>query len=281
MDPWGHFERAPCIPDLIDTDTWKFSTRMRQTGYIGTGGVGGVILSPSTGFSDIAVMGVTSMLTASVNMPSNVDAGITGVSDTQFPFLTASNAQYRLVACGLRVRYSGTELNRSGVVIPVSIGVNGLGIGGQSLAQILSVPSRISEPVKRKWSGCIWKSTASGNNDFRPAQLSSANQNITMAVAITGVPGMSFEVDVVRHWEVIPMINLAIQGTTPAVTKSESDITGYSYIREAVNSLIDSDIGQQAWVKMQAALTASAASFIASQTKYLSPSSPIPTIEWY
>jgi len=111
-----------CIPcDLFPLPSQKVKTTFRGVGNLGTTGYGWVAVNPTLA-NDVASIQVTS--TASVGGSSTVLSAYTNIGTGMFTMLpyaaadfSGGSVQGRIVAVGIRVRYSGTELNRSGLYV--------------------------------------------------------------------------------------------------------------------------------------------------------------------
>ena len=118
MEPWG--PEAPCLPSGFPLPSLKRKFFARGTAGQGTS-TGFILFNPASGvsvtnnsvyFSDGAYTGTTA-----VTIATGVTAAPLNSTYTNGLF-GPIGLQYRTVSAGLRVRYTGTELNRGGRIIP-------------------------------------------------------------------------------------------------------------------------------------------------------------------
>lgn len=124
-DPWSPHSDGACIPRHPSRPSQKVRVFSRITGFVGTSGVGGVLVIPNLA-NDSACMFTTSATFAGTTLVG-LQSNTTGVLLAQHngPYasaqLTAANAQTsapvtgRLVSVGVSVQYTGTVLNQSGL----------------------------------------------------------------------------------------------------------------------------------------------------------------------
>jgi hypothetical protein len=255
VDPFSYYSStrpAPCYPDLLDTPSLKLGYRAR-----------GVIDIPSTGWAFIVVNPFYPFNTTTPVYP-NAAAVITNgaYSSTSFPsatVITSGNANvltigngpysfgevpnYRAVAMAVRVRYTGTELNRGGRIIPAFL-PSGRSLAGINPNTLLANDTIHSEVVDRRWHGTFWRPTLQQDTVYR-----SVTENLDASetgIAMSGVPGTGqFEYEILWYHEYLPTQSRALS----SLSKSDSDITGLSHIRDYVASIASSDVGQQVYEK--------------------------------
>lgn len=247
-DPFAMFNNSKeiCIPDLYDLPSKKFKTLSRFTFTIGTNGVGGVILAPFTFANDTQMAYATSATTTSINLPLPADTGAQPILDQQFPYPTAARRNVRLVAAGLRVRYTGTELNRSGQVIPITCSADQDNVSGESQANLLARQDVkvYANDCDRDWVGCAWRPASQAQMQYLPNdQNATVPANTKMAVMVVGKAGESYFCEIVRYFEAQPSGVLTVDG----VTTSESDVVGLSAVRNFFGSISSSSVGQGVW----------------------------------
>lgn len=251
-DPFAVFEPLPCIPDRVATVSKKLRTQLRGTMYIGSASVGFLVCaartfgndSPNVAFSDATYAGTT--------LPATL-AG-TGVAWTNNPMPytngdLAASLGYRLVGCGIRLRYTGTELNRGGMIIPFFVPM-GVTAAGWNASNFLSRPEVRTFPVSRGWRSIGWKPTFDSEMNYSIVNYSmaagnAANMNFGFLVT-GGAVGNSFEWEQVAYYEVINRSNaLQLDGATP----SHSDEDGLSAIRNAIESSGKNNIASEGQFK--------------------------------
>lgn len=240
MEPWS--DAAPCLPSGFPLPSLK-----RKFFARGTGGQGGA--AGSTGFIAFApYLGVSSnngcvfwtdgAYTGSVVATSGtgVNSGVLNSSYTTAMF-GANGLQYRLVTAGIRLRYTGTELNRGGRFIPFEHPNHG-SVVGLSASNLLSMQG--VQPVRPSSDGKWVTVVSSGPKE--EAEMGYATDwsvapanNTTLVIMcnggvapVGGVAQFTFEWEAWANYE-ITGINLSGQ------TESHHDPVGASLAANAVN----------------------------------------------
>jgi hypothetical protein len=122
-DPFSSPEGA-CIPDFPTLQTGRFRTFAKGTFATSTdatsGGRGFIVVDPPRGAGNDA----NAVKTNTAAMAALAGINLTGAANvnTNSPygsgsFATGNNQQFRVVSCGLRIRYIGSELIRGGQII--------------------------------------------------------------------------------------------------------------------------------------------------------------------
>lgn len=247
----------PCIPDLGATPSMKFSTLNRGTFQIGQNAVGFVLVAPNTAANDVPVVavtnpGYTSDFNDDITGPGT--PGVDGVNDNRYPWDSADNTYARLVGCGLRIRYVGTELNRGGTIISRSLVDDNLAsLIGRNPQDIMSDPSSNTHPVTRGWTTIAYRPTTipTFSRHIDPISITNAK----MGFIVTGEANNTYQWEVVRYFEAVSRDNHVIQN----VTKSDSDVLGMSYVRDFAASIATSDAGAAVLARFSAYLASTAA----------------------
>lgn len=161
------------------------------------------------------------------------------------------NKRVRLVAAGIRARYTGTELNLGGNMVLFREPDNASLLPSQgdeySMDEVLAHPNALVIPISRKWKNVVWKPVSEDDYTFCPNGLngianstfqkmltgsetvlsSNSSPAWPLAIIVFGcVAGVSFEYEVFGHYEFI--------GAIANKTKSHSDINGVSLVRNIV-----------------------------------------------
>lgn len=174
----GPLACVPSYPAMMSLKTKQWTKGTFSTSA--TTGLGFCVVDPyRTAFNDVN-SNVVSFSTYALSTINSLAPGAFGFP-TNAQFSTAelgplpSQLQFRLVACGVRIRYIGTELNRGGQKIglmdPTRSSLDGHGIADFN-AEITSVKF----PIAREWTSVL----------YRPVD----NADLTFATSIT--PGYNF-----------------------------------------------------------------------------------------
>lgn len=259
------FEGPPgaCLPVAPSVKSRKMRVWSKFTAAAGTQGFGFVVAAPAP-YND-GVVAASSGFYGSVaysgpTYPNNIinqNTTVAGVVQTNFnseytaaSFATSGSVQghkARLVSCGIRIRYRGTELNRGGRYLcleePDHASVLGLDPAG-----CLAYENCHEFPIKDgSWTSvCSGGPVAPGEYDFLDAN---ANNSSTgggstglyakpfpyLAIAFESTSGNLFDVEVYANWEVI---GPNIRGKT----YNEADDVGTSTVLGSFRSFNDSQL---------------------------------------
>ena len=255
LDPFGSRSRnleSPCIPDDKDVPSYKFSVLSRGSLTLGTAGFGFILAAPMSNGNDAEYLATTVAAYAGNTVTGTVGtAGVLNPTYTNFPWAQGS-VPVRLVANGLRIRYTGTELNRGGSVVVASAATWTDNFQGNTFSQIANRSNATMYPVNRQWIQGSYRAvmadlanTNTGNTGEYVTtnyDLTAANTNGKLVMAITGEAGNTFEYEWVAYYEAIPYQNFSL----PMVTASHSDLPGFSWVRDYANRLAATEIGSAA-----------------------------------
>jgi hypothetical protein len=239
VDPFDNLNNA-CVPVSPCHPSRKITTFSKGAMYTGTAKFGFVLVRPTAGVANDSVFATHSLATypgtvfddtASATIQalySNSDYAAAAFGST------ANTAEYRLVGCGVRVRWRGTELDRGGVASPLAT-PDGDSIDGASFAFVTGYGQPTPAIRDGEWISATWKP-----NKLMPA---AAWQNSTTAAAFclgigieSAVAGAAFEFEIYGHYEVI---GRNIRGKTAMY----SDIVG----TEAVLNFVSNENGHKSF----------------------------------
>jgi len=126
--PFAQDAQMSCIPAGSNIDSARYMCYVRGDIYIGTAGLGFLSLAPSP-YNDTVVGYVSNALFGGVNCsvlsaPNTLAAGVSTLNfpNARYSSVQALAGQYalpvqaRIVGGGLKVYYTGTELNKSGLL---------------------------------------------------------------------------------------------------------------------------------------------------------------------
>jgi len=262
-DPFGDFANLPCIPDDLDYPSQKWrSYRRGVTAMVGTQSIGFVAINPFLfGVSDIDCMYWTGTTYNQAGLVQPGFVGVTGlysglnnsayVASTQLGPALKSEIQFRLVGCALRVRYTGTELNKGGkIILARAPGLDSvMDLGPSSITtdlDLLQIKDTVQLPCTRSWKTIAWfpgdKLDFDYIEDPRSKYLTSdyTNGYAQLVALFTGTPGNSYDFEVMSYFE--------YRGSVAAPTKSHSDIVGLSAVRDHVSTnMVDPNAGKASY----------------------------------
>jgi len=214
-NPFGGFASPPCIPDTVSMPSYKVRAQARGQFFIGTQGIGFVDLRPFVPYNDQVVAQATPILYPNAfYIATTGDPSLFTIFNDS-PYATTTPGlfrEYRLVGAGVRIRYIGTELNRSGRVIlyrqpgktAIPSGTNG--------TTFLSNRSAATAPSTRNEEAVTY--IPASPSDLFYVSGAVAFQQPTILIYIDGaVPGTSYEFELVQYFEFIgtnlPMTTIA------------------------------------------------------------------------
>jgi len=176
----------------------------------------------------------------------NTTTGVLTTNNHQAPFVFGEigpgigGVQYRVVGCGLRVRYDGNELNRGGRIIPFRHPQN-RPYAGYSSSNVLSYNEVFTLECDRKWHEVTYI-PVSATDYLYTSTAPVAAPTVAPAGSIGFIctnsgaeTATTFEWEAVFHYE--------YTGTVEDLTASHSDVPGMSAIRNFLEGGFDGKPG--------------------------------------
>lgn len=259
-DPWAPEAAGACIPTTPAQPSHKARAQIRFDGYIGLQGFGFVAIM-HTGANDSPFAYYSEATFNATNIPAfAVLSGMTPVYMAGLPYTytqlnSAVNIFPRIVASGVKFEYTGTTLNEMGLTYSLhepahetllNSTVAALGAYPQTVVQRVSHRATVSlngypvspnettfsEPTAVQSGPYPWcKGVNSGvfpaNGTFGGG---GAGTPITV-VAINGVAGQTFHVELCQLMEYVGFSTTAMQ------TKTHADPHGYATVIQAVQQI--------------------------------------------
>lgn len=223
VDPWG-VNSAPCVPDNITLPSYKVGYFARGTFTVGTLGDGWIVMNPYSGMGSSSSLLATSSAYPANDFTPAAPGTFTNSTNSPYAigvFAPLGGMKVRLVAAGIKVRYIGPELTRSGRVIEYRHPTN-LGIPADTFANLLKNRETQPGPVDRQWHYVIWRPAVP--DDLAYFDTTSVTGAYCLLFAVQGCPpGAAFEYDAMFHYE---LIGDAAANSTP----SHSDPLGMAVI---------------------------------------------------
>lgn len=238
--PFG-LTSAPCIPDLHSVPSKKIKCLTRFNFSTGTTGFGYCVGSPWCNANDGWVaLSTTSTYAGSNAVQIAAFAGTTTQTSPKLPYPTtvfesttkSPGVQARTVGYGLRVRYIGAELARSGQIIAMRHPDNETLVGLTS-DEIKTYAETRTYPVTREWTYVHYRPVRPTEYEFSPDPCTASNSTnyrwnlgalITGTTTSSGTPGPApFEAEIIQFVEYI--------GNVDNITRSHTDVTAMSHIR--------------------------------------------------
>lgn len=263
-DPWAPEAEGACVPTFPSRPSQKVTAFGRFTVTIGTGGFGFVVFAPSlasdgyTGYFSTGTFAGTSCSTST---------GVTGVSRFQMSNIPVSINDFvesipesgnsltggRIVSFGASAEYTGTELNRGGLIYalvePGHESIHGFTTADMGSYREVSI-QRVTE--KKVWISTFGQSAQEVQYPDDFANLSTNVDRIRkvypysrgqqsdyaadvgspiMGFIFTGTSQNTFEVECVLHAELIGYKSQTM------LTPSHSDSRGFEVVQQAAGNL--------------------------------------------
>jgi hypothetical protein len=234
-----------CVPDLHAFPSKKVRVKTRGTFSTGTDGNGWIVLNPWGNSNNGAFVGFTTATYAGtpiVVAPSIVTPGLANALQSKMPY--GNNAfgpsglnklEARTVNYGLRIRYIGPEMARSGQLVGLRHPDNAT-LVGLSLLNFANYSEAKTMRNSRSWSYCLWRPVKPEEYEFSTdanAPQGTVGINWPMGFAIIGTTGTtgtlgpaSFEYEIISYVEFI--------GDIDSITQTHVDIQGVSIVRNAL-----------------------------------------------
>lgn len=251
-----------CYPSFPAKQSAKYVATALINVNIGTNGVGWLMVDPTPSNSNNAIYytdssysgTLASVLTTTIG--SGVVAATFNSPTTSSPFIESyAGHQFRMIAAGMKFRYTGTNLNKGGSVFalnsPQQVSLNGYPLGSLSASaisrehrvediyQAVVVPPSHEEDVEWKDIDQIFPWSDGGGTAAAPIS----------ALGFFGTPGNTFVVKLIVHYEVAgPGYNQfatlshigraqVVQSITTAAASSAYGMPQGSYVDQFANTL--------------------------------------------
>jgi hypothetical protein len=244
-DPFNCPPGVACIPDDHDLASFKQATSYRETFSVGTNGIGFVILAANNAANNTKDCAFTTNAFAGTFIDVGA-SGVTQVASAQQSNLTSADlselhARARIVGCGIRVRYIGTELDRSGQLIGASYPSFTI-LNGRNIGEILANTSIQTTAVDRKWHAVAYVPTIPEDYSYGIRDHSVDTYNNLGLFVNGGKAGISFEFEIIHHYEMIPG-EIKPSRVLPFLSASHSDVVGMGATRSLLEGKIPVDAG--------------------------------------
>jgi len=193
---------APCIPSSPSIPSSKRCCWAKGTGVIGTSGVGWIygipVVANDSNFLYVSDVGSTGSSFSTVDGTSIMNnsqlTGLDIAGDTD-------GARIRIVSFGIRIRYTGTQLNMGGTAVAFEHPIHDT-LTGLAMSDLLAYGRSSSQQFDRKWISTTYTPSYDLENQYGSNPYGYTNNNF-LGIMCTGVAGMTFEFEAVVHYEAI------------------------------------------------------------------------------
>lgn len=167
-----------CIPDYPVLMTRKVRSFAKGVVSTGTAGFGFVAITPQNGVAnDLRFCGFTDAAFTGT-APTMTTGNVTGInyssSNAEYVAATFGSGlnQYRVVSCGLRIRYVGTELDRGGQLVgyhdPQHFSIMASPGVGRTVSSLDGEVESRRFPVDRSWKTVLYRPVDDVDNQLDP-----------------------------------------------------------------------------------------------------------------
>jgi hypothetical protein len=149
-------------------------------------------------------------------------------------------------------------LNRGGSIIPYRArklrddsGTETLTLN--SFSDVAARGQSTVKPVESKWVGTVYTPSSAADREYLKVTESDFGLNINsgsrkVGILVTPAAAGTFDYDIVGFYEAIEQSYYnGVNYPTPPPSASDSDVEGYSFIKDAYAKFSDSEMGQGAW----------------------------------
>jgi len=280
--PFAPGAAGACIPVFPSPDSQKVSCIQRAvTLVVGTAGVGGAFLAPSAS-NNHANVAVTTAQYSGTNL-SIPSPGLPGEWITGFPSSLPYNGnelgpsdygpagvRSRIVSFGVRVTYTGTQLDMGGQIAGFfDPSHNGVSQGVTwTLANMTTQPYVSYETVDRRMNfqiqtasvdaievafepGARQYSTNMTGSDHDNSGYSGVRNDAIGVIMVVGKPGTTFNLEIVTHVEYVGA------PCSAALTPTHTDARGFEIVQQAAGQLARSTASNRTdnWTVMRRLIT--------------------------
>lgn len=249
-----------CVPTFPARPSYKVHSRITGTFYVGSN-LGYVAIAP-TCTNNLASIYVTETNFSGTTLSAGA-VGVSAIANSSNAYANGAfipaNQQAdgmvgRIVSVGLRIRYIGTELERSGLIYGLVHPAHA-SLHSFTIPQLSSYRETIRRPVTRSWTTIVASAvnfdesvypdvsdlismTAAPHNQAQleacfpfsgGSSVTSSNPTLgafIMAFMVTGTQGNAYEYELITHQE---LVGIQVQN---AVSPSHSDQVGLSNVIE-------------------------------------------------
>lgn len=295
-NPFSQRAIGACIPTFPSPDSSKQTSMLRSVSVvIGTSGVGGCWFAPSTAYNvataacTTASYSGTSLSLPSVEVagdytmvyPSDMSHGYTNFSPT-VPDMNSLKS--RAVSYGVRVKYTGTQLNMGGTIGGFFEPSHNVLTGfDYTMATVTSRPIASYESVDRRMNFQLQTNAVNAHevafqqvvypytNTYVAPSYSAFRANAIGVIVIQGEPGNTFNVEIVTHYEYTGNL------VGPMSSPTHTDARGFEIVQQAAGQLARSTANnrQNNWSVMQGLLREAAVQVMPHAINAVSRYNPI------
>jgi hypothetical protein len=194
----------PCLPSMKLTTWCKGSFSTSTTTFVGF-----IFVDPKLGVVRSNAFGYAST-GASASSAFSTGAGIDPIytnspyDAVDFNSTDDDKAEYRLVASGLRIKYTGTELNRGGTIVGI-VHPNRKDILGMTNSGVLSYAGQdpFSNDSSRPWYSLCWSPEDHDDFDYAGEPLTDGNRCMGFMVNAPSATSLLFSYEFFGHYELV------------------------------------------------------------------------------
>jgi len=228
IDPVGFYGSGAdvCVPDTTVIPSTKRSYRMRGTFNSGTSGFGFIEVTPyRPANNNVAIRHTSSTSVGSFSTNKNT---FTNINSRNFnvDWSNTDLTQYRVVACGIRVIYEGSELNKGGLYGAFA-SPNNSDTSAMSMDDMAELPEWRQARIGNAPMDVIWLPVNATDFTYSGSDASASPYPITVVVSAATGDAQPYIYEVVWYYELSG-------GITQGRTLSHADPIGFPKAQQVV-----------------------------------------------
>lgn len=200
---------AACLPARLSQPSQKTRVFARGVMEVGTFGIGWLTARATPVNDGAALCHTVAAYGGSATTEIDTAAFGTQIVNHNAPYalarMTDRTLQARIVACGVRIRYIGKELDRGGTITAFQDPAHEtLNQNGHSYNQIRGYDRAITVPNKRQWVSAVYIPIDYHTGErWHDSSVDGAVANFCLALMIADTPGTQYEYEYYAHFEYI------------------------------------------------------------------------------
>lgn len=283
-DPFSPNAIGACVPIYPSPPSYKVTSHSRAfTVTVGTSGVGGAWFMPTCYANTACALATTgSFSDTSIALPST-DPGSSVWARGYFgtlPFANGDNVEARIISMAARVTYTGTALDLSGMFVsfvepdhhPIGIDPTIENLSTLPYAKVENTKRRMTNltpifGVKPSETQLLQDKYPLSGSDPGAVDYDSFKDNGYAGFVVSGVPGTTFNVEMITHVEYVG------RQAAAGLTMSHSDSRGFEMIQQAGAQLATfmASTAQGAWPTMRRLLAEAGRDLAATAVRQVLP----------
>lgn len=242
-DPFNPVSVGACVPVYPAPPSYKVTAHQRVfTVTVGSMGIGCCRFNPTPYADKLCIAGTTSAFDGTTLEDFVANSEWTSAGFSTLPFTSSDNVQARVVSACLRVTYTGTSLDLSGMFVSMVDPDHNMIPTNLDLTAASALPYARVENTKRRMNNLSpvfgvkphetdYLATTWPLSGYSGSTNADGMNRSPCAFIVSGVPGTTFNVELIQHVEYIGRPAVA------GLTKSHTDSRGFEMVQQAGSQL--------------------------------------------